>query len=49
MESQGFDAELKTYFLKIKGEIKKEHQDYMVKHPEIREILNDFLSTVMLE
>ena len=49
MNPEQFDSELKTYYKKIKGEIKKEHQDYMKKHPELREILNDFMSTVLLE
>jgi guanylate kinase len=49
MDPEQFDSELKTYYRKIKGEIKKEHQDYIGKHPELREILNDFLSSVLLE
>jgi guanylate kinase len=49
MNNQGFDSELQTYFGKIKEEIKKEHQEYVVHHPELREILNDFLSSVLLE
>jgi guanylate kinase len=40
---------LRTYFNDVKAEIKKEHSNYIAKHPELREILNDFLSTVMLE
>jgi len=40
---------LRTYFNDVKAEIKKEHSTYIAKHPELREILNDFLSTVMLE
>ena len=44
-----FDPELQTYFAKIKEEIKSEHVQYMKSHPEIRDILNDFLSSLLLE
>ncbi len=44
-----FDPELKTYYLNVKEEIKKEHVDYLGQHPEIRQLLNDFLSTLLLE
>lgn len=44
-----FDPELKTYFSKIKEEIKSEHVQYIKCHPEIRDILNDFLSSLLLE
>ena len=43
------DPELKTYFSKIKEEIKSEHVQYIKSHPEIRDILNDFLSSLLLE
>lgn len=43
------DPELKTYFAKIKEEIKLEHVQYIKSHPEIRDILNDFLSSLLLE
>ncbi len=33
----------------MKDEIKKEHIEYLKKHPEIREILNDFVSTLLLK
>ena len=49
MDSQGFDSELRTYYNEVKGEIKRDHSKYIAKHPELRELLNDFLSTVMLE
>lgn len=44
-----FDPELQTYFAKIKEEIKSEHVQYIKSHPEIRDILNDFLSSLLLE
>jgi len=43
------DTELKSYYLKVKDEIKKEHVEYLSHHPEIRELLNDFLSSLLLE
>ncbi len=43
------DPELKTYYLQVKDEVKKEHITYFSKHPEIRQLLNDFLSTLLLE
>ena len=49
MNPDNFDSELKTYYLKIKSEILKEHKDYVENHPELREILNDFMSSVLLE
>ncbi|KRX08660.1 P-loop containing nucleoside triphosphate hydrolase [Pseudocohnilembus persalinus] len=49
MNPDQFDSELKTYYTKIKTEIKQQHQDYLKNHPELREILNDFLSQTLLE
>ena len=46
---ENFDPELKTFYLKIKEEIKKEHVEYLQKHPEITEIMNDFVSSLLLE
>lgn len=46
---ESLDPELKTYFSKIKEEIKSEHVQYIRNHPEIRDILNDFLSSLLLE
>jgi len=44
-----FDPQLQTYFSHIKEEIKSEHVQYVKSHPEIRDILNDFLSSLLLE
>ena len=46
---ESFDPELKTYFSKIKEEIKLEHVEYMKSHPELRDILNDFISSLLLD
>ena len=43
------DPELKTYYLQVKDDVKKEHVAYISKHPEIRQLLNDFTSTLLLE
>ena len=50
MESnKNFDSELQAYFGKIKHDIKEEHVSYLKSHPELRQILNDFLSSCLLE
>lgn len=46
---ESFDPELKTYFYKIKEEIKLEHIEYIKTHPELKEILNDFITSLLLE
>lgn len=46
---ESFDPELKTYFSKIKEEIKLEHIEYIKSHPELRDILNDFISSLLLD
>jgi guanylate kinase len=50
MESnKNFDSELQAYFTAIKHNIKDEHINYLKSHPELRQILNDFLSSCLLE
>lgn len=50
MESdKNFDSELQAYFGAIKHSIKQEHIGYLKNHPELRQILNDFLSSCLLE
>lgn len=50
MESnKNFDSELQAYFGAIKHAIKEEHVSYLKSHPELRQILNDFLSSCLLE
>lgn len=46
---ESFDPELKTYFFKIKEEIKLEHIEYIKTHPELKDILNDFISSLLLD
>jgi len=44
-----FDQDLKTYYVQMKDKIKVEHSEYLSKHPEIRDLLNDFVSNCLLE
>lgn len=45
---KNFDSELQTYFGAIKQSIKEEHINYIKSHPELSQILNDFLSSCLL-
>jgi guanylate kinase len=42
------DPELQNFYNDIKSEIKGEHADYIKQHPEIRQVLNDYLSNILL-
>ena len=42
------DPELLAYFYDIKDKITTEHQDYIKGHPEIRQILVDFLTKILM-
>ena len=44
-----YDPELKAYYSKIKQSISTSHSQYMNSHPEIRTILTDFTSSLLLE
>ena len=49
MESNmNFDNEVLAYLSTRKDELMQQHDEYIVDHPEIREVLNDFLSSVLL-
>ena len=47
-ENVNFDNEVLAYLSVRKDELIVSHSDYIAKHPEIREVLNDFLSSVLL-
>ena len=47
-ENVNFDNEVLAYLSKRKEELTYSHEDYINEHPEIREVLNDFLSSVLL-
>lgn len=42
------DPELLTYFHATKDSITEEHREYLLNHPEIRQIMQDFLSKLLL-
>jgi hypothetical protein len=43
-----FDNEVLQYLSVRKDELIQSHEEYIMNHPEIREVLNDFLSSVLL-
>jgi len=43
-----FDNEVLQYLSVRKDELIESHEEYVQSHPEIREVLNDFLSSVLL-
>ena len=43
-----FDNEVLQYLSVRKDELIESHEEYVMSHPEIREVLNDFLSSVLL-
>ena len=47
-ENVNFDNEVLAYLSVRKDELIESHAEYISKHPEIREVLNDFLSSVLL-
>lgn len=47
-ENVNFDNEVLAYLSTRKDELMYSHEDYISDHPEIREVLNDFLSSVLL-
>lgn len=44
-----YDQELQTYYVEMRDKIKTEHNEYLSKHPELRDLLNDFVSNTLLE
>jgi hypothetical protein len=47
-EEGNFDNEVLAYLSVRKDELIQSHEEYILNHPEIREVLNDFLSSVLL-
>ena len=43
-----FDNEVLAYLSQRKDELIQLHQQYIAAHPEIREVMNDFISSVLL-
>jgi hypothetical protein len=48
VESGDFDHEVLAYLSTRKLKLIESHQSYILDHPEMREILNDFLSSLLL-
>ena len=49
LEKVNFDNEVLQYLSVRKDELIESHEEYIMSHPEIREVLNDFLSSVLLK
>ena len=47
-ENVNFDNEVLAYLSVRKDELIDSHSDYALQQPEIREVLNDFISSVLL-
>ena len=47
-ENVNFDNEVLAYLSTRKDQLIESHGEYISSHPEIREVLNDFLSSVLL-
>ena len=46
--NMNFDNEVLAYLSTRKDQLMSQHDQYIEAHPEIREVLNDFLSAVLL-
>jgi hypothetical protein len=46
--SNNFDPELITYYERLKERLKTEHIGYLKDHPEIKHILSDFITKLLL-
>ena len=48
LDKVNFDNEVLAYLSVRKDELIESHEAYIHEHPEIREVLNDFLSSILL-
>lgn len=48
LDKVNFDNEVLAYLSNRKNDLIESHEEYVIGHPEIREVLNDFLSSVLL-
>jgi len=48
LDKVNFDNEVLAYLSNRKNDLIESHDEYIQSHPEIREVLNDFLSSVLL-
>jgi hypothetical protein len=49
LDKVNFDNEVLAYLSVRKDQLIEQHEEYIMHHPEIREVLNDFLSSVLLK
>lgn len=49
LDKVNFDNEVLAYLSVRKDELIETHEEYIMSHPEIREVVNDFLSSVLLK
>ena len=42
------DPELQNFYTTVKEGIKTDHQKYIKEHPEIRQLVNDYFSALLL-
>ena len=47
-QNVNFDNESLAYLSTRKDELIESHESYIEDHPEIRQVLNDFISSVLL-
>ena len=47
-QNMNFDNEVLAYLSTRKDELMQQHDEYITDHPEIREVLNDFTSSILL-
>jgi hypothetical protein len=48
LDKVNFDNEVLAYLSNRKNDLIDSHEDYLLGHTEIREVLNDFMSSVLL-
>ena len=48
LSKMNFDNEVLAYLSNRKDQLIEAHEEYIINHAEIREVLNDFLSSVLL-
>ena len=48
IKTECFDNEILAYLSVRKEELIESHEAYIESHPEIREVMNDFLTSVLL-
>ena len=48
LSKMNFDNEVLAYLSNRKDQLIETHEEYIMNHQEIREVLNDFLSSVLL-